>query len=68
MDSILVHSLAIKTIELLKQSHNFELEKACWMVIHEHHHGLMPFEYDIREVDETLYLEVLDVAKGLLEN
>ena len=35
-------------------------ERRCWMVVHEHHHGAMPTEYDIREVDEALYLAVLD--------
>ncbi|EAQ69851.1 hypothetical protein SynRS9909_01897 [Synechococcus sp. RS9909] len=34
-------------------------ERMCWMVVHEHHHGAMPTEYDIREVDEALYLAVL---------
>jgi len=35
-------------------------ERMCWTVVHEHHHGAMPTEYDIREVDEALYLAVLD--------
>ena len=29
-----------------------ELERCCWMVVHEHHHGVKPTEYDIREIDE----------------
>jgi hypothetical protein len=37
-----------------------DLERMCWTVVHEHHHGAMPTEYDIREVDEALYLAVLD--------
>ncbi len=35
----------------------------CWTVVHEHHHGAMPSEYDIREVDEDLYLAVLTAAR-----
>jgi hypothetical protein len=33
------------------------------MVVHEHHHGVRPSEYDIREIDEELYLAVLDAAR-----
>ena len=40
-----------------------ELERSCWMVVHEHHHGVRPSEYDIREIDEELYLAVLDEAR-----
>ena len=40
-----------------------ELERSCWMVVHEHHHGVKPTEYDIREIDEDLYLAVLKAAK-----
>ena len=40
-----------------------ELERSCWMVVHEHHHGVRPSEYDIRESDEELYLAVLDAAR-----
>jgi len=40
-----------------------ELERSCWMVVHEHHHGLMPSEYDIREIDEHLYLKVLEISR-----
>ena len=40
-----------------------ELERSCWMVVHEHHHGVKPTEYDIREIDEDLYLAVLTAAK-----
>ena len=37
---------------------------ACWMVVHEHHHGMKPSEYDIREIDEDLYLAVLSAARS----
>ena len=40
-----------------------DLERMCWTVVHEHHHGAMPSEYDIREVDEDLYLAVLTAAR-----
>ncbi len=40
-----------------------ELERSCWMVVHEHHHGVKPTEYDIREIDEDLYLAVLEKAR-----
>ena len=40
-----------------------ELERSCWIVVHEHHHGVKPTEYDIREIDEVLYLAVLEKAR-----
>ena len=40
-----------------------DLERMCWTVVHEHHHGAMPSEYDIREVDEDLYLAVLAAVR-----
>ena len=40
-----------------------ELERSCWMVVHEHHHGVRPSEYDIREIDEELYFAVRDAAR-----
>jgi len=36
-----------------------EIEKFCWMAVHEHKHGVLPSEYDIREIDENLYLLLL---------
>ena len=33
-----------------------EIDKFCWMAAHEHKHGILPSEYDIREIDEDLYL------------
>mgnify|MGYP001201851644 CR=1 FL=1 len=38
---------------------NGEIEKFCWMAVHEHKHGVLPSEYDIREIDEELYLQLL---------
>ena len=41
-----------------------ELEKYCWMAVHEYKHGVLPSEYDIREIDETLYLQLLQEYKS----
>ena len=40
-----------------------ELEKFCWMAAHEYKHGVLPTEYDIREIDENLYLRLLNKIK-----
>ena len=42
---------------------NEEIEKFCWMAVHEHKHGVLPSEYDIREIDEELYLKLLQEFK-----
>jgi hypothetical protein len=34
-------------------------ERNCWLAVHRHVHGVLPSEYDIREVPEELYLAVL---------
>jgi hypothetical protein len=34
-------------------------ERNCWLAVHRHAHGVLPSEYDIREIDEDLYLAVL---------
>ena len=39
-------------------------ERNCWMVVHRHVHGVLPSEYDIREIPEPLYLAVLAVRLG----
>ena len=41
-----------------------EIEKFCWMAVHEHKHGVLPSEYDIREIDEDLYLQLLEEFKS----
>ena len=41
-----------------------EVEKFCWMAAHEHKHGVLPSEYDIREIDEKLYLLLLGEFKS----
>jgi hypothetical protein len=39
-------------------------ERNCWMAVHQHVHGVLPSEYDIREIDEELYLAVLAYRRG----
>ena len=64
MDST-IKTLSNKAVNLSGKSKK-ELERTCWMVVHEYKHGTMPSEYDIREIDEDLYLEVLRVAKEII--
>ena len=61
----LIERLAKKAFVLSGQSKK-ELERTCWMIVHEHKHGVMPTEYDIREIDEELYLKVLRTAKEMI--
>jgi len=53
---------------LVAASHEFDAtgadpERNCWMAVHRHVHGVLPSEYDIREIDEELYLAVLAARK-----
>ena len=61
----LIQKLSKKAVVLSGKSKK-ELERTCWMIVHEHKHGAMPSEYDIREIDEELYLEVLRTAKDMI--
>ena len=61
----LVKHLSQKAIELSGNSRK-ELERTCWMIVHEYKHGSLPTEYDIREIDEELYLDVLRIAKQMI--
>ncbi len=61
----LIKELSKKAIDLSGKSKK-ELERICWMIVHEHKHGAMPTEYDIREIDEELYLEVLKTAREMV--
>jgi len=59
-------SLISILISKVKNYPNFsknEVEKFCWMAVHEHKHGMLPSEYDIREIDESLYLMLLKQFK-----
>ena len=60
--SEIVHSLARKALDHLRLSSG-EIERSCWMIVHEYRHGVLPSEYDIREIDESLYLSVLEEAR-----
>ena len=64
-DSGLINRLVAKTLEKIDDSTS-DIEKLCWIVVHESHHGVKPFEYDIREIDEALYLSVLKIIKEKL--
>ena len=59
----LINSLIKNVIEYPRFSKE-EIEKFCWMAVHEHKHGVLPSEYDIREIDEDLYLELLREFKS----
>ena len=61
----LIQKLSKKAFDLSGKSKK-ELERTCWMIVHEHKHGAMPTEYDIRGIDEELYLEVLRAAKEMI--
>ena len=54
----LIKELFIKVKEYPRFSIG-EIEKFCWMAVHEHKDGVLPSEYDIREIDEELYLQLL---------
>ena len=58
----ILKKLANKALVLASANPN-EIEKCCWMVVHEYRHGVMPVEYDIRDIDEELFLAVLACAK-----
>ena len=59
----LIKKLLIKVKEYPRFSKE-EMEKFCWMAVHEHKHGVLPSEYDIREIDEDLYLQLLQKLKS----
>ena len=59
----LIKSLSVKVREYPRFSEG-EIEKFCWMAVHEYKHGVLPSEYDIREIDEDLYLQLLHVFKS----
>ena len=58
----LIRSLIDKVKEYPRFSKE-EVEKYCWMAVHEYKHGVLPSEYDIREIDENLYLQLLEELK-----
>ena len=40
-------------------------ERNCWMAVHRHVHGVLPSEYDIRDIPEDLYLAVLEQRRAM---
>ena len=59
----LIQALLMKVQEYPRFT-KVEIEKFCWMAVHEHKHGVLPSEYDIREIDEDLYLQLLQEFKS----
>tara|TARA_A100001388_G_scaffold258649_1_gene225327 strand:- start:1766 stop:1975 length:210 start_codon:yes stop_codon:yes gene_type:complete len=59
----LINTLYKKIREYPRFSEN-EIEKYCWMAAHEHKHGVLPSEYDIKDIDEELYLQLLQKFKS----
>ena len=59
----LIESLS-KKVKRYPRFSKGEIEKFCWMAVHEHKHGVLPSEYDIREIDENLYLQLLREFKS----
>ena len=59
----IIKTLSIKVKEYPRFSTG-EIEKFCWMAVHEYKHGVLPSEYDIREIDEDLYLQLLQEFKS----
>ena len=59
----LIKELFIKVKEYPRFSTG-EIEKFCWMAVHEYKHGVLPSEYDIRDIDEDLYLKLLKEVKS----
>jgi hypothetical protein len=64
-DAALVHQLARASREFDQTGP--DPERNCWMAVHRHVHGVLPSEYDIREVPEALYLAVLAHRKTLAD-
>ncbi len=59
----LINTLLLKVREYPSFSIT-EIDKFCWMAVHEYKHGVLPSEYDIREIDEDLYLQLLKNFKS----
>ena len=62
-DQALIASLAAESREF--DATGKDPERNCWLAVHRHEHGVLPSEYDIREIDEELYLEVLNERRAL---
>lgn len=62
-DPVLVDRLAEESRQFDRTAS--EPERNCWLAVHRHVHGVLPSEYDIREVPEDLYLAVLERRRQL---
>lgn len=62
-DPALVEQLAVASRSFDRTAS--EPERNCWLAVHQHVHGVLPSEYDIREVPEDLYLAVLERRRQL---
>ncbi len=62
-NSQLISRLALLALDMAGHSAN-DLERCCWVLVHEHRHGVKPVEYDIREIDEALFVAVLERARS----
>ncbi len=63
-DQALVAELARQSLAL--DGSGTEPERDCWRAVHRHVHGMLPSEYDIREVPEELYLAVLAARRSMV--
>ncbi len=61
-DALLVQQLAEASREF--DATGADPERNCWLAVHRHVHGVLPSEYDIRDIDEDLYLAVLECRKA----
>jgi hypothetical protein len=61
-DALLVQQLAEASREF--DATGADPERNCWLAVHRHVHGMLPSEYDIRDIDEDLYLAVLACRKA----
>jgi len=59
----LIKSL-IKKVKEYPRFSKGEIEKFCWMAVHEHINVVLPYDYALREIDEDLYLELLRELKS----
>jgi hypothetical protein len=62
-DPSLVQQLALASCDF--DATGADPERNCWLAVHRHEHGVLPSEYDIREVPEALYLAVLAARRQL---
>tara|TARA_Y100001968_G_C19235242_1_gene656557 strand:- start:179 stop:388 length:210 start_codon:yes stop_codon:yes gene_type:complete len=64
IDKKIVDEIARKSIEISSASSD-DIDRSCWVLLHEYIHGFRPSEYDIRDIDEDRYLEILQRAKEM---